>query len=173
MSEVRWLWCWNSLSASLESLSARGSFASGGGSETPCVTFLKSLIKSWWSISTPRVCPHWTADGGWPGQSFSALCSILVIIQRVSCLYYSLHHKIGQLAVKQQIQCMAWLDSLFSTSRQITSYATKDSGSIHRSKTSRYLLLNLCHPDIIFAQIVWKRDEFIIHKPERVLLIIS
>ena len=30
-----------------------------------------------------------------------------VIIQRVSCFYFSLYHKIGQFAVKQQIQCVA------------------------------------------------------------------
>lgn len=30
-----------------------------------------------------------------------------VIIQRILCSYFSLYQKIGQLAVKQQIQCVA------------------------------------------------------------------
>ncbi len=30
-----------------------------------------------------------------------------VIIQRILCFYFSLYYKIGQLAVKQQIQCVA------------------------------------------------------------------
>ena len=32
---------------------------------------------------------------------------IIVIIQRILCSYFSLYQKIGQLAVKQQIQCVA------------------------------------------------------------------
>ena len=32
---------------------------------------------------------------------------IIVITQRISCFYFSLYYKIGQLAVKQKIQCVA------------------------------------------------------------------
>ena len=87
-----------------------------------------------------------------------------VTIQRSWKLYCKLWNKIRQFAVKQKIQCMAWFDSLFSTSRQITSNTTKDFGTIHRAKTPWYFLLNFRHPDIIFTQVIRKRNLFIIHR---------
>ena len=135
-------------------------------------TFSKvnSIFSFFWGLRTvvwvtTIYCGH--AFMTWNDPNF------FVIIQRILCSYFSLYQKIGKLAVKQQIQCVAWFDSLFSTSRQITPYTTKDSGTIHGSKAPRYFLLDFCHSNIIFTQIIRKRYDLIIHKPECVLLIVS
>lgn len=44
--------------------------------------------------------------GGYKGRNPKTGKQI-VIIQRILCSYFSLYQKIGQLAVKQQIQCVA------------------------------------------------------------------
>ena len=69
-------------------------------------------------------------------------------------LYYYLHQKFRQFAIKQQIQGMAGLDPMFATARQIPPDATEHPGTVDGSKTSGYLLLNFCHADIAFAQII-------------------
>jgi hypothetical protein len=69
-----------------------------------------------------------------------------------------LHFKFQQLAVKQQFKCTACFDSLFATARQIAADPAKYFGSFNGSKAARYLLLNFGHPNVIFTQVVGKRD---------------
>ena len=69
-------------------------------------------------------------------------------------LYYHLHQKFRQFAVEQQVQGMARFDPMLLAGRQITSDTAEDPGAVHGSKTSGYLLLNLCHANIAFTQII-------------------
>ena len=68
--------------------------------------------------------------------------------------YYHLHHKFRQFPVKQKVQGLAWLDSMFPAGGEITSNAAKDPGAVHGSKTPGYFLLNFCHADVAFTQII-------------------
>ena len=69
-------------------------------------------------------------------------------------LYYHLHQKLRQFAIKQKIKGIARLDPMFPAGRQITPDATEHPGTVDGSKTAGYLLLNFCHADITFAQII-------------------
>ena len=52
------------------------------------------------------------------------------------------------------------------TCRKVASYPAEYHGSFHGSKTTRYFLLNLGHPDVILALIVTERHPFVIHKKQ-------
>jgi hypothetical protein len=67
---------------------------------------------------------------------------------------------------------MTCLDALLATSRQIAADSTKDFGSLNGPKAAGYLLLNLCHANIVFATIIGKFDMFIFHKSEDIIFII-
>ena len=69
-------------------------------------------------------------------------------------LYYHLPEKFRQFAVKQQIQCPAGLNPVFTAGGQITPDATEHPGTIDGSKTAGYLLLDLRHANVTFAQII-------------------
>jgi hypothetical protein len=62
---------------------------------------------------------------------------------------------------------------LLATGRQITADSTEYFGPLNGSKAAGYLLLNLGHPNIVFAQIIRKRDLFIFHESEDIILKIS
>ena len=65
---------------------------------------------------------------------------------------------------------MACCHTVLTTSGQVASNSAKHSGSLEGTETTRYLLLDLRHPDIIFTQVVGEWNLFIIHESEHVLL---
>ncbi len=50
----------------------------------------------------------------------------------------------------------ACFDALIATRRQVAAYSANYFGPLNGAKAAGYLLLNLCHPNIVFAQVIVK-----------------
>src|SRR5712692_9255462 len=58
------------------------------------------------------------------------------------------------------------MNALLAHGGKVTPEATKDRGSLRRTKTARDLLLHLHHPYILFGQIIIERHDELMHKSQ-------